>query len=267
MFFSVSRFQLWGKVFFAVLLIVLLAGCSAKKAKEALGFSPRQPDTPQALAMKGLNYYNHGKYEKALTSFEAIMNRYPFSEYSMLAKLKSADSNYYLENYEEALLTYKDFEQDHPTNEAMPYVLYQMGMCNHKQIDTIDRDTSGAIKSIYAFIKLLRAYPNSPYTKDATERINEAKNFLADHEYYVAAFYVRTQAYSEAEGRLEYLLRQYPEADAAPKAEKLLVALKSGNRPKRKMWGLLPGFKIPDVEQQPDPEETKPTEGGSSQPQ
>ncbi len=146
MFFSVSRFQLWGKVFFAVLLIVLLAGCSAKKAKEALGFSPRQPDTPQALAMKGLNYYNHGKYEKALTSFEAIMNRYPFSEYSMLPKLKSADSNYYLENYEEALLTYKDFEQDHPTNEAIPYVLYQMGMCNHKQIDTIDRDTSGAIK-------------------------------------------------------------------------------------------------------------------------
>ena len=139
MFFCVSRFQLWGKVFFAVLLIALLAGCSAKKAKEALGFSPSQPETPQALAMNGLDYYNHGKYDKALASFEMIMNRYPFSEYSMLAKLKSADSNYYLENYEEALLLYKDFEEDHPTNEAIPYVMYQMGVCNFNQIDTIDR--------------------------------------------------------------------------------------------------------------------------------
>ena len=63
MFFNVSRFHLWGKVFLAVLLIILLAGCSAKKAKEALGFSPREPESPQALAMQGLDYYNHGKYE------------------------------------------------------------------------------------------------------------------------------------------------------------------------------------------------------------
>ena len=257
MFFCVFRYRPWGNVFLAVLLIVLLAGCSAKKAKEAFGFSQPQPETPQALAMKGLDYYNHGKYDKALTFFEMIMNRYPFSEYSMLAKLKSADSNYYLENYEEALLSYKDFEQDHPTNEAIPYVMYQMGMCNFNQIDTIDRDTSGANNSIYAFTRLLRGYPDSPYTSDAKQRVQHARNFLADHEYYVISFYVRTKAYSEAEGRLEYLLRQYPDADIAPEAKKLLVALKAGNQPKRKMWGLLPGFKIPEEEQTVEPNETE----------
>ena len=255
------------KLLIAALLVVLLAGCSSKKTMNALGFTADHPDTPEALAMQGLDYYNHGKYEKALASFEAIMNRYPFSEYSMLAELKSADSNYYMENYEEALLLYKDFEEDHPTNEAIPYVLYQMGMCNHEQIDTIDRDTSGAIKSIYAFTKLLRAYPDSPYSNDAKDRIRYARNFLADHEYYVVSFYVRTKAYSEAEGRLEYLLRQYPEADVAPEAEKLLVALKTGSFPKRKMWGLLPGFTIPDEEQQPDPGETGQTESEGSQQQ
>jgi outer membrane protein assembly factor BamD len=175
----------------------------------------------------------------------------------MLAKLKSADSNYYLENYEEALLTYKDFEEDHPTNEAIPYVMYQMGMCNFKQIDTIDRDTSGANNSIYAFTKLLRAYPDSPYNDDAKQRIQNAKNFLADHEYYVISFYVRTKAYAEAEGRLEYLLRQYPDADIAPQAKKLLLALKVGNYPKRKMWGLLPGFRIPQEDKVADSNETE----------
>ena len=255
------------KLLLAALLLVLLAGCSSKKTLNALGFTANQPDTPEGLAMQGLDYYNHGKYEKALASFEAIMNRYPFSEYSMLAELKSADSNYYMENYEEALLLYKDFEEDHPTNEAIPYVLYQMGMCNHEQIDTIDRDTTGAVNSMYAFTKLLRAYPDSPYSKDAKDRIQDARNFLADHEYYVVSFYVRTKAYSEAEGRLEYLLRQYPEADVGPEAEKLLVALKTGNFPKRKMWGLLPGFTIPDEERQPDPGEAGQTESEGSQQQ
>jgi outer membrane protein assembly factor BamD len=135
--------------------------------------------------------------------------------------------------------------------------MYQMGMCNFNQIDTIDRDTSGANNSIYAFTRLLRGYPDSPYTSDAKQRIQHARNFLADHEYYVISFYVRTKAYSEAEGRLEYLLRQYPDAEIAPEAKKLLVALKAGNQPKRKMWGLLPGFKIPEEEQTVEPNETE----------
>ncbi len=256
MFKNSTNFHFWGTVFFILLMIVLLAGCSSKKTLKALGFVADETDNPQVLAMQGLEHYNHGKYEKALVSFEMILNRYPFSEYSMLAKLKSADSNYYLENYEEALLIYKDFEEDHPTNEAIPYVMYQMGMCNFKQIDTIDRDTSGASKSIYAFTKLLRAYPDSPYTSDAKQRIQNARNFLADHEYYVISFYVRTKAYTEAEGRLEYLLRQYPDADIAPQANKLLLALKAGNYPKRKMWGLLPGFRIPQEDTVADADES-----------
>ena len=223
----------------ALLLTVPLAGCTKEKFASALGFRVSSTDTPEGLALKGLDYYSQGKYEKAKRSFETLLNQYPFSEFSLLAELKTADSNFYMENYEEALLQYKDFEERHPTNEAIPYVMFQMGMCYYNQIDKIDRDTSRATNAIYSFSRLLRAFPNSVYNDEAQARVRAARNFLANHEYYVASFYERTYAYEEAKARLEYLLRQYPDTNIAPKAELLLYDLRNDNPPGRSLFGWL----------------------------
>ena len=230
-----------------LLLAVTLAGCSKDKFFSSLGFRASSPDTADGLALKGLDYYGRGKYEKAKQSFETLLNQYPFSEYSLLAELKTADSNYYLDNYEEALLQYKDFEEHHPTNEAIPYVMFQMAMCNYNQIDTIDRDTSPATNAIYAFSRLLRSFPDSVYTEEARARIMAGRNFLASHEYYVASFYERTYAHEEAIARLEYLLRQYPDTNIAPQAEMLLYDLRNDNPPGRTLFGWLPKA-LPDWE-------------------
>jgi outer membrane protein assembly factor BamD len=230
-----------------LLLTVTTTGCSKNQFMSALGFRPSSPDTPESLALKGLDYFNSGKYDKAKRSFETLLNQYPFSEFSLLAELKTADSNYYLKNYEEALLQYRDFEEHHPTNEAIPYVMLQAGMCYYNQIDTIDRDISAANNAIYAFSRQLRAFPNSPYKEEVQARIRSARNFLANHEYYVASFYGRTYAYEEAMSRLEYLLRQYPDTIIAPKAEMLLYDLRNDNPPGRTLLGWLPKS-LPDWE-------------------
>lgn len=234
-------------ILLALLLTLSLAGCGKEKFFSSLGFRASSPDTAEGLALKGLDYYSHGKYEKAKRSFETLLNQYPFSEYSLLAELKTADSNYYLKNFEEAFLQYKDFEERHPTNEAIPYVMYQMAMCYYNQIDTIDRDTSTAVNAIYSFSRMLRAFPNSPYTQEARARIIAARNFMANHEYYVASFYERTYAYEEAKARLEYLLRQYPDTNIAPQAEMLLYDLRQDNPPGRSLLGWLPKS-LPDWE-------------------
>jgi outer membrane protein assembly factor BamD len=230
-----------------LLVTVTATGCSKDRFMSSLGFRPSSADTPEGLALKGLDYFNSGKYEKARRSFETLLNQYPFSEYSLLAELKTADSNYYLKNYEEALLLYRDFEEHHPTNEAIPYVMLQIGMCYYNQIDKIDRDSSPATNAIYSFSRQLQAFPNSPYSEEIRARIMAARNFLANHEYYVASFYERTYAYEEAKARLEYLLRQYPDTIIAPKAEMLLYDLRNDNPPGRTLLGWLPKS-LPDWE-------------------
>lgn len=185
----------------------------------------------QTLAGKGIDEFSVGNYYKARKYFDKVLDHYPFSPEATLAQLKGADSNYYMENYEEALMLYHEFEERHPTNEAIPYVMYQIAMCYYQQIDRIDRDTSGAENSIKEFSKLLRAFPDSPYTREAQGRIRAANEFLVNHEYFVVEFYLRTEKYEEAQSRLTYLINTYPDATITPKARDLLKRLEAGNPP------------------------------------
>lgn len=214
-------------------LLLSLGGCA--QVKSLFGNDDAEENdghlSAQTLAGTGIDEFSNGNYYKARKAFDEILDYYPFSPEALLAQLKSADCNYYMENYQEALILYHEFEDRHPTNEAIPYVMYQVAMSHYQQIDRIDRDTSGAEDAIKEFSKLLRAFPNSPYDNEAKARIRAANEFLVNHEYFVVEFYLRTEKYEEAQARLQYLISTYPDATITPKARKLLVRLEAGDPP------------------------------------
>ncbi len=214
-------------------LLLSLGGCA--QVKSLFGNDDEGKDDghlpAQTLAGTGIEEFSNGNYYQARKAFDEILDYYPFSPEALLAQLKSADCNYYMENYQEALMLYHEFEERHPTNEAIPYVMYQVAMSHYQQIDRIDRDTSGADNAIKEFSKLLRAFPNSPYTHEARARIRAANEFLVNHEYFVVEFYLRTEKYEEAQARLQYLVSTYPDATITPKARKLLARLEAGDPP------------------------------------
>ena len=205
-----------------------------------------QTDSAESLVMEGMEEFNRGKYHSALEIFQNIRDRYPFSQPGLLAELKSADCNYHLKRYIEALMLYDEFETGHPTNEAIPYIIFQKGMCHYQRIDTIDRDPAGAQDAIQSFSRLIRAYPQSPYVEEARARIEAARDFLAKHELYVVDYYINTESYKQAEARLEYLLYHYPDTSVAPKAEELLALIKAGTPPKTSWRDWIPEISLPD---------------------
>jgi outer membrane protein assembly factor BamD len=215
---------------------------------------------PETLIVQGMDAYNVGNYSDAIKNFKLILDEHPFSAQAMLAELKAADANYYNKQYAEAKTLYKAFEERHPTNEAIPYVLFQIGMCDYTRSDRIDRDISGPQEAIKSFTRLINAYPQSPYAKEAKTKINDCKEFIVNHEYLVAVFYVRTARYDEAKHRLKYLLARYPDSNLAPQAKGLLEHLEAGNKP---TWGMnrwLPEFmtKAPADRKEETPAEEKP---------
>jgi outer membrane protein assembly factor BamD len=225
-----------------LLLIALLGSCSELKSTfDFTSSKPVEEELPaKNLAIKGMDDYNVGKYFTAIEFFEEILNRYPFSPEATLAELKAADCSYHLGRYQEALMLYEEFENHHPTNESIPYVMFQKAMCNYKRIDRIDRDTSGAISAIQLFKQLLKAYPDSPYTNEAQARIASAAEFLANHEYFVAQYYVRTEKYSEAVIRLKYMLAMYPDTGIGDQARDLLARIEAGDPPKSRLTSWFP---------------------------
>lgn len=211
------------------LMALSLSGCATMKTWFGMGGEEVQLPA-DSLAVKGMDAYDVGNYHEAAKYFDELLKNYPFSPQAMLAELKGADCNYFMENYAEALVLYQKFEEQHPTNEAIPYVMYQIAMCSYQKIDTIDRDTGGATKSIRDFTKLIKAYPDSPYTDEAKARIKAANEFLVNHEYLVVEFYLRTDKYLDAKTRLKYLINTYPDASITPKAKALLAKIEAGEK-------------------------------------
>lgn len=233
---------------FAVCCILLIALNGCATLGEWLGFESSQSveKTSNTLAIEGMEDFNVGDYFNALEKFEEILDRFPFSPEAMLAELKAADSHYYLDHYLEAKVLYQQFEERHPTNEAIPYVMFQIGMCDFARTDRIDRDISGAKDAIQSFSRLLRAHPNSPYTNEAKARIRAAREFLVNHEFFVAVFYLRTDRYTEAAHRLKYIIAMYPDASITPKATKLLDRIEAGDPPRIGFSRWLPKLTMPD---------------------
>lgn len=232
---------------FICILLVTIGGCAT--LKDTFDFTQEEVDLEypaKDLIIKGMEDYSVGKYFTAAEYFQEITEKYPFSPEALLAELKAADSNYYMERYIEALLKYEDFEDRHPTNEAMPYVIYQQAMCNYKQIDRVDRDPIVAQKALNQFTRLLRTFPESPYTPASREHITEARTFLADHEYSVIEFYLRVEKYDEAKSRIQYLITRYPEAQVSTQAKEILAQIESGEPPRRPVFSWLPDFDLPE---------------------
>ena len=110
-----------------IIILVFGSGCSAlKKSWDAL-FGSEETGTAQELAWDGMDAYEDGNYKDAIEYFQKLKDWYPFSKYANLAELKIADSHYHLEEYDEAIFAYEEFEKLHPRNEAIPYVIYQIG--------------------------------------------------------------------------------------------------------------------------------------------
>ncbi len=184
----------------------------------------KEPELPDeaAMAKKAMDYFNHGRYMLAEEIFQQIKDRYPFSPYATLAELRLADCKFYQGLYEEALPLYQEFEKLHPTNEAIPYVLFQEGTSYYRLMESPDRDQSATKKMIQIYERLLRRFPDSPYTHEAKKRIGQGRERLAQHEIVVAKWYFRTRHYPQARMRLLTVLEKYPDTEASRDAKKLL---------------------------------------------
>ncbi len=208
--------------------LMLLSGCSLFEESSQMNKSAQQ------LANEGAAAYMNRDYQDAVKAYTDLKNWYPFSKYAILAELKIADSHFYLEEYEDALIAYEAFENMHPRNEAVPYVINQMGMCWFKRLDTVDRDPAPAENALALFRRLIRQYPGHAQAKAAEKSINVCIDNLAGHELYVAEYYNKVDEFKAALKRYEYIVAVYPgtpqsdiAVDRIPGLSKKVMALEA----------------------------------------
>jgi outer membrane protein assembly factor BamD len=174
-------------------------------------FESKEEKTAQELVSDGMDQFNSGNYKSSIESFEKLRDWYPFSKFVILAELKIADAYYHTKDYESAVAAYEEFENLHPRNEAIPYVIFQTGRCYFEQIDTFDRDQTPAKNALDIFKRLKKLFPGDPYAHRAEEHIKECFKSLAGHEFYVGEFYYKSKHYKAALKRFKSVLSNYPD--------------------------------------------------------
>ena len=174
-------------------------------------FETQKEETAQELANKGMEEFNAGSYRVAIQLFRKLRDWYPFSKFAILAELKIADGYYNLRQYGDAIISYEEFENLHPRNEATPYVVNQIGLSYFGRVDTIDRDQVSAKRALETFVRLTMQFPDSLYAQKAKENIIECQKSLAAHELEIGLFYYKSKHYKAAINRFTTVLTDYPD--------------------------------------------------------
>ena len=197
-------------------LVAMVSGCSEtfgdiKKSISAFIWGADDNMPAEELAMRGMEEYEAGNYKKSIDYFQKLKDIYPFSKYAVLAELKLGDAHYRIEQYEDAAFAYEEFEKLHPRNEAIPYVIYQIGRCHFDRMTTPDRDQTAARKALETFQRLQKQYPNDPYARSAADHIVACYKSLAGHEFGVGQFYYKSRHYKAALVRFRSVVQDYPD--------------------------------------------------------
>ena len=172
---------------------------------------------PEDIFKQGESLLAKGKYDEARKKYTEIREHDPEKYYDALVQVRLGDSYYEEARYAEAEVEYNRFLELHPKNKAAPYVLYQVGMCNFKQIDLPDRDPSFAVNSVTAFQRLLNEFPGNPYEEEAKEKLRLARADIAQHEFIVGSYYYKKDDYKAAAKRFKGIIDKYPGSKDEPK--------------------------------------------------
>ncbi len=215
-------------VLISILFLVTAAGGCSKDSWFGKIFEPAPPEVDLSgdeivLSREAMDYFNTGRYLLAEEIFQKIRDRYPFSPQATLAELRLADCKFYRLLYEEAIPLYQEFEKLHPNNDAIAYVIFMEGSCYYELMDSADRDQGNTHSMIDTYDRLLKRYPDSPFSYEARKRIKEGRNLLAEHELIVAKWYSRTDQAKQAINRLNILLALYPDTEWVDDAEEMLA--------------------------------------------
>lgn len=178
----------------AAILVINLSGCGILDAF----YLPVSEDTAQELFEAGNDAMREKNYSAAIGYYTKLKDTYQFSPYAIEAELSLADAHFLDEEWVEAIDAYKEFENLHPRHEAIPYVLFNIGMANRHTYRSIDRPITPIDDAYSYFKRISEAYPDSEYSEQSREMMLECRRLMAEHELYIADFYYRIGRYGSA---------------------------------------------------------------------
>ena len=229
---------------FVLVFLVLIQGCAFLENAKV---DPYENMVEETLYSQGSIFLENGDIPSAITVFETLEAKYPFSRYSQQSVLDLAYAYYDFGQKDDTIAECDRFIDLYPNHPNLDYAYYLRALSNLEKEQPFFQDILGQDVSKYDVTRLKNAYNDfllivnrfnkSKYADDAKNRLVFLRDSMAKHEVYIAKYYLKRGAYLASSERAKYMLEKYPGAPATKEA--LLVLIKSYNN-----LGLLDSAKV-----------------------
>lgn len=208
-----------------IFITLILLGCGAKEVREVEGDEALYESAMKELSEEKRGFpwvFSGTDYETILKNLKEIQLRYTYSPYATLAELRTGDTYFEQEEYEQAIIEYDDFIKRHPSHEEIPYATYRLALSHYRKIMSPDRDPTHTREAIRWLNVLIENYPDSAFASEAAEKKSNARKKLAEREIYIGEFYTKRENYKAAAERFKVVVDEYDDTNKLEEALFLL---------------------------------------------
>ena len=172
---------------------------------------------------KAKEYYNEGKYDKAIPLFEELIPLYKGTV--------SINEIYYLyamSHYEEASFIiagfhFKNIHESYPLSPYAEECLYMTAFCDYKMSAEVQLDQTYTTKAIDGFQLFINSYPNSDKVTEANQMIDQLRRKLELKALNAAELYLKMKLYKAAATSFSNILIDFPDTKDDEKVSFMVV--------------------------------------------
>ena len=182
-----------------------MGGCSSS----SIDTKALNPDPPGKMYADADSFMNRGKFEDAARKFEDLDRDHPYAPEARRAIVMAAYAFYKAGKLPEAIASAQRYTTLHPGTKDAALAHHIIASAHFDEIKQPNRDQSDTRKAV-AELKTLKArYPDSPYAKDADNRIRVAEDTLAASEMEVGRYYLKRKNYVASINRFKTVVAEY----------------------------------------------------------
>lgn len=183
--------------------LVVLTGCN--------GSNRLRYDTPEEAFTKGKEFFDNGKYQRAIEYFQGTFDFGRTHAYAADAQFLMARSYQLKGDYLLAANEYQRFMQLYRTDPRVEDAEFQSAMTLYERSPKVERDQTDTRKSAEQFQLFIDRYPTSPLVATADSLIRVQREKLAFKQFESAKLYETRELYEAAALTFVSVFDRYPD--------------------------------------------------------
>jgi outer membrane protein assembly factor BamD len=182
-----------------------LSACASDKDSAKL----LNPDPADKMYTAADTALQKGNWQTAARKFEDLDRDHPYSQEARRAIVMAAYAYYKAGKFPEAIATAQRYTTMHPGTKEAALAHHIIASAHFDGIKDPQRDQTATRKALVELKTLVQRYPDSPYSRQAENRLRIAEDVLAASEMNVGRYYQKSNNQVAAINRFKVVATEY----------------------------------------------------------